>query len=290
MAIAIARRQRGVVARRQLLEAGVSAAAIDRLLANGRLVRLHRGVYAIGHAALPRDALWIAAVLAGGPGAVLSHRSAAAAWGLREGAPRLVDVTVRGRAGLRQRTLRAHTGRLHPGDVTRLDGIPITTVPRTLLDLAEVETLHVLRRAVDRSMELRLFDLRAIHATLGRANGRRGVKPLRRVLDELVGRPSGSRQELEAAALDLIRAHRLPYPVVNTLLEGHEVDLLWRERRLVVELDSWTHHGTRPAFERDRRRDVDLQLAGYRVVRFTWRQVTEEPRWVATRIRALLQG
>jgi very-short-patch-repair endonuclease len=164
----------------------------------------------------------------------------------------------------------------------------VTTVARTLLDLAEVVRIRELRRAVIRAEELRIFDLRAVDEVLARANGRRGTKALLAVLDDLVGRPGGSKEELEALALDLIRASGLRLPAVNTLVGDYEADLLWRDQRVVVELDSWKHHGTRAGFERDRRRDADLQLAGYRVLRLTWRQITREPDWAVARIRAFL--
>jgi predicted transcriptional regulator of viral defense system len=288
VASALAAQQYGVVTRGQLVEGGMSGSAIDRRVADGGLVRIHGGVFAVGHAVLRRQGFWMAAVLACGEGSVLSHRTAAAACGLREGDPAKPDVTLAGSRGRRKPGIVAHTGRLAANDVTDVEGIPVTTVARTLLDLAEVVRIRELRRAVIRAEELRIFDLRAVDEVLARANGRRGTKALLAVLDDLVGRPGGSKEELEALALDLIRASGLPLPAVNTLVGDYEADLLWRDQRLVVELDSWKHHGTRAGFERDRRRDADLQLAGYRVLRLTWRQITREPDWAVARIRAFL--
>ncbi|HEY8583967.1 MAG TPA: DUF559 domain-containing protein [Capillimicrobium sp.] len=285
----IAAAQHGVVAASQLVGEGMSTSAIGRAAESGWLVRKYRGVYAVGHDCLTLHGEWMAAVLAGGEGTSLSHRSSAAARSLRPDARSAIDITVPGRRGLAQPGLVAHRCKLHPDDVTTLDGIPITTVSRSLLDLAEVVPFHQLRRAVERAEELRLFDLNEMHATLARAVGRRGTKPLRRVLDDLVDRPTGTRLELEARALDLIRAHDLPTPAVNTLVGPYEVDLLWREQRLVVELDSWAHHRQRRSFETDRARDADLQAAGYRVARFTWQHVTQRPAWVADTLRSLLR-
>ncbi|HEU4655937.1 MAG TPA: DUF559 domain-containing protein [Capillimicrobium sp.] len=272
----------------QLLGEGISASAIRRHVERGALVRKYRTVFAVGHDALTPQGHWMAAVLAGGEGAVLSHRSAAAAWGLRPDRRSAIDITVRRRQGYRQPGLTPHRCRLGPEDVTVLDGIPITTVARTLLDLAEVVPFDHLLKAAVRADELELFDLHAITATLGRATGRRGAKPLRRVLAELAGGPDHTREALERRALRLVKRHGLPAPLRNALLHGYEVDLLWRRERLAVELDSWRHHHVRPVFESDRRRDVDLQAAGYRTARFTWRQVTREPDWVVARLRALL--
>lgn len=288
VAAALAAAQHGVVEHDQLVAGGLSRSAISRQAASGRLRRRYHRVYAVGHDALTPEGHWMAAVLAGGPGTVLSHRASAAAWGLRPDNRRAIDITSPNRRGTREPGLTVHRCRLDLEDVTTLRGIPITTAARTLLDLAEVVPERQLLRAAVRAEELHLFDLRAIEAALARGFGRRGVRPLRAVLDELVGRPTGSKLELEARALDLVRRHRLPAPVVNALVLGHEVDLHWPRARLVVELDSWTHHRQRPAFERDRRRDVELQAAGYRTVRLTWRQVVDEPAWVADRLAALL--
>ncbi|HEY8581379.1 MAG TPA: type IV toxin-antitoxin system AbiEi family antitoxin domain-containing protein, partial [Capillimicrobium sp.] len=218
----IAAAQHGVVTASQLIREGMSRSAIGRAAQSGWLVRQQRGVYAVGHACLRPEGVWMAAVLAGGEGTALSHRGAGAAWGVRPSARSAIDITVPGSRGRTQPGLTVHRCKLHPDDVTTLDGIPITTVSRTLLDLAEVIPFHPLRRAVERAEELRLFDLNEMHATLARATGRRGQRPLRRVLDDLVDRPTGTRLELEARALDLIRAHDLPTPAVNTLVGPYE--------------------------------------------------------------------
>jgi very-short-patch-repair endonuclease len=284
----LATAQQGVISRAQLLAAGMSAAAIGRRVAGGRLLRLHPGIYAVGHRALRPEGILLAAAMAGGPGAVLSHRSAAAEWGLRPSAAARVDITVPGDRGRSSPALSVHQGRLAPEDVTRHDGIPITTPARTLLDLAEVVSREQLDRAVDRALELRLYDQRALDAVIARSPGRRGLRPLRATLAALDPGRAATRSELERRMLALLDAHGLECPQVNARLGPYEVDLLWSRRRLVAELDGRAFHSSPRAFEADRRRDAELQAAGYRVVRLTWRQVTREPRWVAARLARLL--
>jgi hypothetical protein len=222
----------GVVAARQLNRLGLSSSTIARWVADGRLVRLHRGVHAVGHAALTPDGHRMAAVLAAGPEAVLSHRSAAEMWGLLTWTGTYHEVTVAGRGSrARRRGIRVHRCRLEPEDRTVVRGIPVTTVPR-----------------------------------LARAIGRRGVRPL----------------------LALIERHGLPTPSANLFLHGHDRDLVWPDRHLVVELDTTAFHATTAAFERDRRRDADLQALGYRVLRFTDRRIADDAPAVARTIAAAL--
>jgi len=288
VAASIARRQAGVVSGGQLIDAGTSASAIGRALADGRLVRIHRGVYAIGHTALREQGVWMAAVLTGGPGAVLSHRDAGAAWEMCRAFSGRVDITVMGNRFHRRPGVRVHRCRLHPDDVTLHRGIPITAPMRTLLDYAEVTDLRGLSRAVEQSDRLGLFDGQAIAALLERSFGRRGVKSMRTVLARYDESHVFTRSDLEDLALELVRDHALPRPVVNAKVGAYEVDLLWPAQRVVVEADSWTFHGTRAAFERDRTRDADLQARGYRVLRVTWRQARDEPAWIARRLWEVL--
>lgn len=265
--------QWGVITRAQLLAAGHGPTAIDRRLADGRLRRLHRGVYAVGHRALRVEAHWCAAVLACGQGAVLSHRTAAALWGL--GDTRVLDVTAPARR--RVRGIVAHHSRLTAADVTVRRGMPATTVARTLLDLGEVLERAELTRTLEQAMRLKLYSRRALDEAASRAAGRRALRPLRACLDELEPRRARTRSELERRALALIRDHGLPAPEVNARLLGLEVDLHWPDRGLVVELDGHAFHTTPAEFERDRRRDAELTAAGHRVVRFTWRHLEDEP-------------
>jgi hypothetical protein len=234
----------------------------------------------------------MAAVLACGNGTVLSHRSAAALWDLVAEPGSTVHVISPLRAGRRRAGIAIHAGLpLEPGDVSVCDGIPCTTVARTLFDLAGWVRSRALRRAVERAELLRLFDLEAVEAVLARASGRRGAPALRAVL-AAYGPESVTRSELEERFLALCEEHRLPRPGVNVWLpakgELFQADFLWRPERLIVETDGHAAHGTRQAFERDRRRDQRLMLAGWRVARFSWRQVVDRPQEVAQTIRGLL--
>jgi Transcriptional regulator, AbiEi antitoxin/Protein of unknown function (DUF559) len=288
----LAERQHGVVCLAQLRFFGLSDRTVRSRVAAGRLTRIHRGVYAFGHGRLTVRGHWMAAVLAFGPRAVLSHRSAAGLHGIRPDNRPNIDVTLpspsaRPRAGIdvhRSTTLEA-------ADVTKVDGIPCTSLARTLLDLAEVLDRRGVELAVDKAEVLRVFDLRAVEEVLSRAAGRRGAGVLRRVLAEYDG-PSLTDMELEERFLALCRAASLPSPAVNAwiTLEGgvaYKADFLWRKERFVVETDGWGSHGTRRAFENDRRRDRRLAVAGWQVVRFTWRDVEREPEEANTVLAAL---
>jgi hypothetical protein len=231
----------------------------------------------------------MAAVLAAGPGAALSHRSAAASWDLRSSSRGPVDVTAprqRVRPGIQVRR-----AALAPDEITTRDGIPITTVARTLLDLAAVLPPSQLERAVERAEALGLADTVPLAALLERHGGRRGTAALREVLQGGV-QPVLTREELEARFLTFLDAHDLPRPAVNEDLHlaGRWIqpDFLWREQRLIVELDGHETHRTRAAFERDRERDRILQAAGWRVVRITWRQLHEDPDAIAADLLRLL--
>ena len=267
----IAARQRGLVTNEDLAAVGLGRGAVARRIAAGHLRPLHRGVYALGPVLAP-GARELAAVLSCGSAAVLSHHAAAALWGIRPPQTGDIDVTVtrqlRPRAGVRIHRARA----LDPREVTVRAGIPITAPPRTLLDLATVLDERSLARAVEEAEVQRLVRRDAL--TVPR--GRRGAAALRRVLD-LAHEPAFTRSEAEAKLLALIRAARLPTPEVNARIGGYEVDFLWREQRLVVEVDGFAYHSSREAFERDRRKDADLQALGLRTSRITYRQIAYEP-------------
>jgi very-short-patch-repair endonuclease len=290
----LATAQHGVVARRQLVELGIGPGAIAHRIATQRLHRLYAGVYAVGHLRLGREGRWLAAVLACGPESVLSHRSAAELWGLlgpSRGAP---DVTTPKRTRTGVEPIRLHRARrLDPAEVTVESGIPVTSVARTLVDLAEVLAPDRLGRAVHEAEHLRLLDLRAVDAALGRVPGRQRAGALRRELEQR--RPvSTIRSELERRFLDLCRAGDLPEPEMNSHLEVDgqliEVDALWRDQGLVVELDGRAAHATARAFEADRARDAALTARGMRVVRLTWRRIAHEPGEVLGLLRTLLRG
>jgi very-short-patch-repair endonuclease len=285
----LARRQHGLVSRAQLIGMGVGRGAIAHRLQTGSLHPVRRGVYAVGHRALPPRAHLMAAVLACGPGAVLSHASAAALWGIRPSAATRVDVTVadrrRSRAGIR-----VHRAPLPPEQVTVIDGIPVTTIERTIVDLAAVLRTDGLRRAMDAAETARLPDWRIVDELVDAGHGRRGIRALRAIRAENAIGMRVTRSELERDFLDLLRRHDLPLPETNVLVEGLEVDCVWREHRLIVELDSRRHHAVTEAFERDRRRDRVLTTAGWRVVRITHRQQRYEGTAVAADLRRLMRA
>jgi very-short-patch-repair endonuclease len=284
---ALAKRQHGVVARRQLLGLGLGPGAIDSRLGTGRLQLVHRGVYAVGHAGLNRRGIWLAAVLAHGEGALLSHLSAAALWRLIDAPMRPVDVTSshgrRGRPGIR-----LHRSDTHHRERTARHRIPVTSVAQTLLDLAEQAPNERLRRAYEEADRLGLLRPGALQLACDRNQGHRGLVAIRGLMAERRG--GATRSALEDLFVDLCRRRRLPTPAVNAPLLGFEVDALWSEQRLVVELDGFAYHRHRAAFERDRARDAALQAAGYRVVRFTRRRLEREPGVVAEELHALLAG
>lgn len=283
----LAKWQHRVVAMRQLRELGFGRGAIEHRIRDGRLYQLFRGVYAVGCASVSWRGRIMAAVLACGPGAVASHQTAAALLGIMTTSRALIDVTTaRGRHG--HRGIKVHrVRRLHSEDRTIVDGIPVTSVARTLLDLAEVVPLRQLKRAFEEAEKLRLLDLRALERLCARSRGRRGVKALRRVVAEYV-EPPFTRAESERVLIDICDAAGIPRPQMNVIVAGHEVDGLYERERLVIEIDSRTHHLTTAAFEEDRRRDADLMLAGYRVLRITWRRLRDEPLFVAEQLRKLL--
>ncbi|MGH2948485.1 MAG: DUF559 domain-containing protein [Solirubrobacteraceae bacterium] len=227
----------------------------------------------------------LAAVLACGPGAVLSHRSAAALWELRPSARERIEVTSAARVGERERAIELHrVRRLEPADVTVHRDVPITTVARTFVDLAGVIQPEALERALAQAEILNLFSLNAMLDVLSRSNGRRGAQALRAALTEP---PALTRSELERRMLALCRRHRLTKPLVNATVCGFEVDFFWPAARLAVETDGGAYHRTRRAFEEDRRRDAELLLAGYRVLRITHRRLRFDPHGVARTLRAL---
>jgi hypothetical protein len=276
------------VSREQLGRLGLGRGAIDGRLRTGALRRVHRGVYAVGGAVLPKEGRWLAAVLACGDRAVLSHLSAAVHWNLlRYDAPR-PEVTA---PASRRKVpgIRLHRSRsLDAQDITHHDGIPVTTVHRTLLDLAADVPDHHLERALAQAEKLGLYDHAAITGVIARANGHRATK---RLATAIASDPQWTRSELERRMRKLARDHELPRPLSNHTLDapdhpGLEADFYFPAHRLVVETDGWTDHQTRHAFENDRAKDAALTAAGYTVMRFTWRQLRDDPTTVAARIRA----
>jgi len=289
----LASRQHGVVARRQLLAAGLSSKMIERRAAGRQLVAIHRGVYAVGHDRLRREGRWLAAVLAVGDGAVLSHRDAAVLHGVRPPGDHLRwEVTTTGR-GSSTRTIRVfRTTTLEAEDIVSVGGIPATSIARTLVDLGGTVSRSQLTKALNEAERRRVFDLRAIEramAATARRKGR-GHAELRAALARLAAIGAGvTRSELEDRFLALLDAHDLPRPQTNYGIEGMEVDAAWPAQRLVVELDGWGAHGTRGAFQEDRERGNALELAGWLLLRFTWADVTQSPRETAAMVRGALR-
>jgi hypothetical protein len=285
---AIAARQHGVIARIQLLRLGLGRKAIDHRVKLGRLHVVHRGVYAVGHVRLTIHGRWMAAVLASGEGGRLSYRSGAMLWSIRRTERGLIEVTSpRGRAlpGIQR-----HRAELPSDEVTVHRGIPVTTVARTLLDLATVLTAQQLARAVNETEVQRLLDPLPLSALLQRYPRRAGVPALRELLGQRV---TVTRSELEKRFLEFLADAGLPLPDTNAHIQvngiWHEVDCLWTAQRLIVELDGRNVHDTHQTFESDRARDRILQAAGFRVIRITWRQLHESPAAVAADLRALLR-
>jgi very-short-patch-repair endonuclease len=278
----LAESQHGVVTRRQLQAAGMGRGAIAERIRVGRLHRIHSGVFAVGHRVLTRHGTILAAVLAGGECAAASHRTAAEIWGIGE-ATSFVEITVAGANGRTRAGIWAHRSLVPDADRTALNGIPVTTPGRTLTDLADVVPRRAVERAIDLA-EYRRLDFVGLRPMLGR----RGSGLIADVLRAHRAGSTMTRSEAEEVFLALCGRFRLPAPEVNARLEGHEVDFLWRSHRLVAEIDGYAAHGTRSAFHRDRRRDSDLLLAGYRVVRFTWSQLETDPGWVAETVLRLL--
>jgi hypothetical protein len=286
----LATRQRGLLGRWQIIALGLGPSGIDDWVARGRLHIIHRGVYVLGHSALARGAAWLAAVIACGPGAVLSHRSAAALWDIRRSSMSGVEVSIASTAGrMRRDGIVLHrVPTLRADQVTIHDGIPVTTVARTLVDLAEVVPFRALERAADQAETVRRFDLASLRAVIEANPRRRGCVRVARLLDEHAIGTTLTRSELEERFLAICAEAGLPRPEVNSRVAGLEVDFLWRAQRLVAETDSRRYHATRRAFERDRERDAMLLVAGYRVVRFTERRLVADAEGTGRTLAELL--
>jgi Transcriptional regulator, AbiEi antitoxin len=282
----LATRQHGVVSVRQLAGLGYSRSSVSKATTAGRLHRVHRGVYAVGHTNLSPQGHYLAAVLACAPGALISHVSAAWLWGLLRQRPSVIHVTAPTRRRGKS-PLSIHHARLVDEDRSFLDGIPVTSLPRTLLDLAAMLPAHRLRRSIERSEELGLFDLRPVDSLLARAGGHPGVGRLRRAL--AIYRPLPfTRSGLERRFLELVGEAGLPTPSTGFNELGYELDVYWREERFAVELDVYETHGSREAFESDRLRQENLKLGGIEMIRVTGPRLDSEPAEVIERVAVLL--
>jgi very-short-patch-repair endonuclease len=257
----------------------------------GWLRRIHRGVYAVGSDSLTDEGRWMAAILATGHGASLSHQSAAELWRLRRRRGRgKTDITIAPGSGRRPgREIVVHRkSNLLEEECTLHRRLPVTTPARTLLDLATTVPRRQLERALDEADRLRLCTEDDVGRMIGAHRGQPGTGALRALLSEHRAGSTATRNDLEERFLALCRAHHLPQPAVNMPLLDYIVDFLWAEARLVVEVDGRQSHDTRRAFQADRDRDGRLAVAGFRVVRFTWRDLTRRPAVVADRVRRLL--
>jgi very-short-patch-repair endonuclease len=278
--------QHAIVEREQLRDLGVEDWVIEYRLSTGRLHAKHRGVYAVGHPLVTRKGVYMAAVLTAGPGAVVSHRSAADLWGLRPDNRPVVDIVPTRQRRSRKGIVMHDPHRFHADDTTTFDGIPVTSPMRTLVDLAPKVDVQGLARALRRADDNDLLDMRPLARLL--AASPRGARALRALLRDYAEGPR-QKSDLERLLRRICRANQLPLPQCNVLLHGHEVDFLWPDHKLIGEADSWLYHGNRHAFNRDRRRDADLATLHYRTVRFTDLQLEHEPDWVARTLAKLLR-
>jgi hypothetical protein len=283
----LAGRQHGVVATRQLSALGLARGGVAARARAGRLHRVHRVVYAVGHTVLTVNGRRMAAVLAAGPGAVLSHASAAALWDIRPTSATRIDISVRSAGGRAKRPgLRIHrTPTLQTDEITAHQGIRVTSPARTLLDLASSLPRRALERAPDEAEIRELYDRRALEAVALAHAGEHGARALAEALAQ-DGDPVLTDSELEEIMLGLCDEQQLERPTPRAWVAGLRVDFLFAASRLVVETDGYRYHRTRRAFERDRERDAILARAGYRTLRFTHRQLTREPALVAETIRS----
>jgi Transcriptional regulator, AbiEi antitoxin/Protein of unknown function (DUF559) len=286
--VAQARQKHGVIGRTELLALGVSDNAIAYRVAIGRLFRIHRGVYSIvPPSMLSRNGRYMAAVLAGTDGALVSFRPAAALQGLRNTPAGLIDITIPGPTARKISGVRVHSSRcLDPADRDEIEGIPCTTWARTIVDLAAIEPRTGLVRLIERAQILQLFDGQVLDAAMTRANGKKGVGALRAIFAELHDDPPHTASAFERDFLFFTAEYGLPTPIVNGWVLGYQVDFQWEEQKLIVEADDRTTHSTPIAFERDRERDLVLELAGWHVLRVSARQLRQQP----GRVAALIAG
>ncbi len=279
-AAAIAAVQANVIDLDQLRAAGLGHAAVVHRLQSGRMQRLHRRVYLLGAAPPSTAARYWAAVLACRPRALISHRSAAAVWGMLPEEEGDVHVTVLARNPRTRPGIVVHRTRtMVRADLRHRDGLPVTSPARTLADLARSDPGRTAERALSEARVLKVVTDGALAKAAVRS-------PQLRAL--LTDGPAITRSEAERRLLELVARAGLPRPRTNAKLHGFMVDFLWTEQRLIIEVDGFRFHGHRGAFERDRMRDQVLIAHGYHVIRITWRQLTEEPLAVLARIAQAL--
>jgi very-short-patch-repair endonuclease len=270
-----------------MLELGHARATIGVWEQDGKLHRLHRGVYAVGHEALSWEGRCAGAVLADEP-AVASHRTAAWIWGLLRTRPGTFHLTAPTRRH-RKELVVVHFARLGPDDRVVVDGIPVTSPARTVLDLAPDESVRDLGRLLDRAKERRLLDRRRFDALLARSRGHRGHAKLTAALRTFKPELATLRSDLERRFRRLVLAAGLPTPQTNVVVEGYELDCYWEAEGFAVELDVYATHGSPGSFEADREREDDLLLAGIELIRITDVRLEREPRETIDRVTAHLE-
>jgi hypothetical protein len=289
---ALATRQHGVIERGQLLVLGVSAGSVKRWLVAGRLRELHRGVYMVGHGSLTQRGRWMAAVLACGEGAALSHRSAARLHGLISWDRGRVAVSTP--AGRRARPPGLAVHRIQRIEPVLVEAIPCTPVARVIVDMAAISRRRTLELIIEETAVLEVLDMAAIQAVLDTIARPRGVRLLRAVLADHRPGTTMTRSGLEEAMLDLCRLAGLPRPLVNrhvALIDGTlvGVDFHWPNHRVIVETDSNRYHATDPKRRRDRAKDRALQLAGWIVLRVPEEDLADRPELILTDLRTALR-
>lgn len=286
--------QQGLITLEQLEARGLTRQAVSERVNSGRLHRIHRTVYSLTPRVMTQRGRFMAAVLACGPEAVLSHRSAAYLWGLVDSWEEPIDVTAPNRRGRTPGGIAAHRdGSLHPIDKTSVHGIPCTTVVRTILDFSAVEPEWKVRKVVAEAEVLKILDKAKLRALLKRSRRRRGVARLRLILDTIHPQTKRTRSELERLFLEMCAKRSVPEPEANVWLSApdgkrYQADFLWRQSGLIVEADSRRFHDTDSAFVADRKRRQQLELAGWRVSQCTWEEVETEPRRLARTVIGLL--
>lgn len=291
--IALAARQHGVLARRQLLAAGIGPGAITERLESGLLTPIHRGVYAVGGSRPPAMAQLMAATLITDGEAWLSHRAAAYLHGLLSLPAGDIDLSTSGHLRGRRPGVWVHRVSLDPSEVGTIDGIPVTALPRTLVDLAATSPTRIVERTLDQAEVLQVYDSWGIERALERR--RPGRARLRAILARHEPGTTVTRSELEERFLVICRDEKLPPDEFNAPIsrgDGRTAvpDALWHRERVAVELDGRSVHARERAFDSDHARDVDLKLEGWLVLRFTWRQLTRERPWVTRQLRRALSG
>jgi very-short-patch-repair endonuclease/predicted transcriptional regulator of viral defense system len=289
----LARQQHGVVARQQLAAAGFQKDAIAVRLRRGRLHRVHAGVYGVvPRQLLTRQGQWMAAVLASGPEALLSHQTAAALWGIRGYSGGAIHVTVPHKS-TSSKLIRRHFSVVPADERVVGEGIPVTSVHRTIFDLAASQDVDGVSAMIRETEYLNRWDRLSLPELLERYPGKRGSRKVRFALERLEEEPTGrTRSKLERRFAPFLRRHHLPLPRFNDWIllgsKRFQVDCHWPDLRQIIELDGWQGHGTRSAFQDDRARDRALRVAGYSVIRLTWAQLSSEPSQVARDLQKLL--